>query len=171
MAPAPETRGRGRYVVSAARTQAHLEPPVALLLDDGRDVRLPGGADQVDQVIGVAWFQVGLVQVGPREVGPHEVGARFDPHPFEHDADDLIDLVRTAREADVAAVVKQQRDGRFKVSLRSRGGHDVAAAAARFGGGGHRLASGYTSSQGLVDTVESLKDALGAETRPGPSAA
>ena len=87
------------------------------------------------------------------------------------DADDLIDLVRTAREADVAAVVKQQRDGRFKVSLRSRGGHDVAAAAARFGGGGYRLASGYTSSQGLVATVESLKDALGAEPRPGPSAA
>jgi bifunctional oligoribonuclease and PAP phosphatase NrnA len=49
------------------------------------------------------------------------------------------------------------------VSLRSRGGHDVAAAAARFGGGGHRLASGYTSSQGLVATVESLKEAIGAE--------
>ena len=71
-------------------------------------------------------------------------GADLDPG----EADDLIDVVRTAREADVAAVVKQQRDGRFKVSLRSRGGHDVAAAAASFGGGGHRLASGYTSSQG-----------------------
>ena len=82
------------------------------------------------------------------------------------ETDDLIDVVRTAREADVAAVIKQQRDGRFKVSLRSRGGHDVAAAASRFGGGGHRLASGYTSSQGLVATVESLKGALGA----GPSA-
>jgi phosphoesterase RecJ-like protein len=87
-----------------------------------------------------------------------------DVHPGE--TDDLIDVVRTAREADVAAVIKQQRDGRFKVSLRSRGGHDVAAAASRFGGGGHRLASGYTSSQGLVATVESLKGALGA----GPSA-
>jgi phosphoesterase RecJ-like protein len=87
-----------------------------------------------------------------------------DVHPGE--SDDLIDVVRTAREADVAAVIKQQRDGRFKVSLRSRGGHDVAAAASRFGGGGHRLASGYTSSQGLVATVESLKGALGA----GPSA-
>ena len=79
------------------------------------------------------------------------------------DADDLIDLVRTAREADVAAILKQQRDGRFKVSLRSRGGHDVAAAAARFGGGGHRLAAGFTSSKGLVGTIESLKEALGAE--------
>jgi bifunctional oligoribonuclease and PAP phosphatase NrnA len=79
------------------------------------------------------------------------------------DADDLIDLVRTAREADVAAILKQQRDGRFKVSLRSRGGHDVAAAAALFGGGGHRLASGFTSNQGLVATVESLKEALDVE--------
>lgn len=76
------------------------------------------------------------------------------------EADDLIDLVRTAREADVAAVVKQQRDGRFKVSLRSRGGHDVAAVASVFGGGGHRLAAGYTSASGLARTVESLTSAL-----------
>jgi nanoRNase/pAp phosphatase (c-di-AMP/oligoRNAs hydrolase) len=39
----------------------------------------------------------------------------------------------------------------------------VAAASTRFGGGGHRLASGYTSSQGLVATVESLKEVIGAE--------
>jgi bifunctional oligoribonuclease and PAP phosphatase NrnA len=90
-------------------------------------------------------------------------GADLEPG----DADDLIDLIRTAREADVATIIRQQRDGRFKVSLRSRGGHDVAAAAARFGGGGHRLAAGFTSSKGLVATVESLKEALGAEP-PAP---
>lgn len=76
------------------------------------------------------------------------------------ETDDLIDVVRTAREADVAAVIKQQRDGRFKVSLRSKGGHDVAAVAAAFGGGGHRLAAGYTSDHGLAETVERLKAAL-----------
>lgn len=76
------------------------------------------------------------------------------------EADDLIDVVRTAREADVAAVVKQQRDGRFKVSMRSRGAHDVSAVAQRFGGGGHRLAAGYTSNHGLAGTVERLKAAL-----------
>jgi phosphoesterase RecJ-like protein len=80
-------------------------------------------------------------------------------HPSE--TDDLIDVVRTAREADVAAVLKQQRDGRFKVSMRSKGGHDVAAVAAAFGGGGHRLAAGYTSPHGLTETVERL----GAELR------
>ena len=61
------------------------------------------------------------------------------------DTDDLIDIIRTAREADVAAVIKQQADGRFKVSARSRGSHDLAKLAATFGGGGHRLAAGYTS--------------------------
>jgi phosphoesterase RecJ-like protein len=76
------------------------------------------------------------------------------------EADDLIDVVRRTREADVAAVIKQQRDGRFKVSLRSRGGHDVSAVAQAFGGGGHRLAAGYTSDDGLPDAVEDLTAAL-----------
>jgi phosphoesterase RecJ-like protein len=78
------------------------------------------------------------------------------------ETDDLIDIVRTAREADVAVVVKQQRDGRFKVSMRSRGRHDVASVAAAFGGGGHRLAAGYTSRFGLAETIERLRDALDA---------
>jgi nanoRNase/pAp phosphatase (c-di-AMP/oligoRNAs hydrolase) len=58
------------------------------------------------------------------------------------DTDDLIDVIRTAREADVAAVFKQQMDGRFKVSTRSRGSTDLSAIAQTFGGGGHRLAAG-----------------------------
>jgi phosphoesterase RecJ-like protein len=76
------------------------------------------------------------------------------------DVDDLIDVVRTAREADVAALVKQQRDGHFKVSVRSRGGHDLSAVASAFGGGGHRLAAGYTSATGPAETVAALRDAL-----------
>jgi bifunctional oligoribonuclease and PAP phosphatase NrnA len=76
------------------------------------------------------------------------------------DTDDLIDLVRTAREADVSCVIKQQRDGRFKVSLRSRGSTDVGAICQAFGGGGHRLAAGYTSQSGLEETVKPLVQAL-----------
>jgi bifunctional oligoribonuclease and PAP phosphatase NrnA len=86
------------------------------------------------------------------------------------ETDDLIDVVRTAREADVAAVVKEQVDGGFKVSMRSRGGTDVSAVAGRFGGGGHRLASGYTSKAGLEETarllVEALLEARAPATRP-----
>jgi bifunctional oligoribonuclease and PAP phosphatase NrnA len=76
------------------------------------------------------------------------------------DSDDLIDLVRTAREADVTCLIKQQRDGRFKVSLRSKGDTDVGAVAQMFGGGGHRLAAGYTSSTGVAETVTAVEEAL-----------
>jgi phosphoesterase RecJ-like protein len=76
------------------------------------------------------------------------------------DTDDLIDVVRTARDVDVAAIVKQQKDGRFKVSMRSRGRHDLSAIAAAFGGGGHRLAAGYTSVHGPAETIAELTSAL-----------
>jgi phosphoesterase RecJ-like protein len=76
------------------------------------------------------------------------------------ETDDLIDVVRMAREADVACVARQQRDGRFKISLRSRGATDVGAICLAFGGGGHRLAAGYTSQSGLEEAVKSLVDAL-----------
>jgi phosphoesterase RecJ-like protein len=83
------------------------------------------------------------------------------------DTDDLIDVVRTAREADVACVIKQQRDGRFKVSLRSREGTDVGRIAQRFGGGGHRLAAGYTTRTGVEETVRALVEAI-RNQRAGP---
>jgi phosphoesterase RecJ-like protein len=76
------------------------------------------------------------------------------------DTDDMIDVLRTARDVDVAAVLKQQRDGRFKVSVRSRGAHDLSAVASSFGGGGHRLAAGYTSEHGPEGTIERLVEAL-----------
>jgi bifunctional oligoribonuclease and PAP phosphatase NrnA len=80
------------------------------------------------------------------------------------ETDDLIDVIRTAAEADVACVVKQQEDGLFKVSLRSRGGTDVGAIAAAHGGGGHRLAAGYTSDRDVAGTIEAIVAAL----RAGP---
>jgi phosphoesterase RecJ-like protein len=82
------------------------------------------------------------------------------------DADELIDVLRTARGSDVAVVLKQQGDGRFKVSMRSRGAHDLAAVAAAFGGGGHRLAAGYTSERGPQDTIDELVAALGRAPAP-----
>ncbi len=82
------------------------------------------------------------------------------------ETDDLIDVIRTARDVDVAAVMKQMKDGRFKVSARSRGGHDLAAVAAEFGGGGHRLAAGYTSDHGPAETIELLVAALRGDLVP-----
>lgn len=63
------------------------------------------------------------------------------------DIDNLIDIIRLAVEADVAALAKVHADGTVKVSLRSRGETDVGSLAADLGGGGHRLAAGFTAEE------------------------
>jgi len=59
------------------------------------------------------------------------------------DIDGLIDSVRVAREADVAALAKELPEGGTKVSMRSRGRVDVGAIAVALGGGGHHNAAGF----------------------------
>jgi phosphoesterase RecJ-like protein len=85
----------------------------------------------------------------------------------------LIDLVRTDGASDVAAVLKEQQEGGFKVSLRSKGATNVGEVAARFGGGGHALAAGFTSARDQrADTVvETIVEALAAQrAAPGNGA-
>ncbi|MFP5370223.1 MAG: DHH family phosphoesterase [Actinomycetes bacterium] len=72
----------------------------------------------------------------------------------------LVDVVRSAEEADVACVLKGQDDGTWSVSLRSRGATDVARVAVALGGGGHRLAAGYSSHLDREKTVEALRREL-----------
>jgi phosphoesterase RecJ-like protein len=75
----------------------------------------------------------------------------------------LIDVVRTDGASDVAAVLKEQPEGGFKVSLRSKGATNVGEIAGRFGGGGHALAAGFTSTRGMEETVEAIVEALAAQ--------
>lgn len=72
------------------------------------------------------------------------------------EVDSVVDVVRTVAEAEVAAVFKQVAGDRWITSLRSDGGIDVAAVAARLGGGGHPGAAGFT----WVGTAEELLAAL-----------
>ena len=78
----------------------------------------------------------------------------------------VIDIVRAAREADVAVVLKQDTDGSYRVSTRSRGGTDVGAACAALGGGGHRLAAGFTSHDDVDGTIAAIRTALDAAPAP-----
>jgi phosphoesterase RecJ-like protein len=80
----------------------------------------------------------------------------------------VIDVIRAAREADVAVVLKQDVDGSFKVSTRSRGGTDVGAACSALGGGGHRLAAGFTSYDGVESTMQALRATLAQAPAPVP---
>lgn len=67
--------------------------------------------------------------------------------------DNLIDTLRLAQEADVAVLAKVHSDGKVKMSMRSRGATDVGSLAAAMGGGGHRLAAGFTSDKPAKDLI------------------
>ncbi len=79
------------------------------------------------------------------------------------DVEGVIDVIRTAREAEVAVVLKTDpEDGLLKVSTRSKGQVDVGAVCVGLGGGGHRFAAGFTSQVSLADTMAMLREALSA---------
>jgi phosphoesterase RecJ-like protein len=73
-----------------------------------------------------------------------------------HETDGLIDLVRMARDTEVACLLKRKGNGVVKGSLRSRGAVDVAAIAGSFDGGGHHNAAGFTSTAQPADIIEQI---------------
>ena len=74
--------------------------------------------------------------------------------------DGLIDPVRTVAEADVSVVVKQVGEREWAVSLRSKGAVDVGKVAIALGGGGHRLAAGFTGYGTPGDVVVAVREQL-----------
>ena len=72
----------------------------------------------------------------------------------------LIDIVRRAREAEVACVLKEAPDGTLRVSLRSLGDVDVQEIATANGGGGHRFAAGFTSDYSVTETIAAILEAV-----------
>jgi phosphoesterase RecJ-like protein len=83
---------------------------------------------------------------------------RHGQRPYVMDA--LIDPVRTVAEADVAVLVKQLGEAEWAVSLRSKGAVDVSAVAVAMGGGGHRLAAGFTGYGRPGDVVVAVREKL-----------
>ncbi len=76
------------------------------------------------------------------------------------DADGLIDLVRIADESDVACLLREIGDKKFKGSLRSRGRVDVSVVAAGFGGGGHHNAAGFVADGTPESIIDAIADSL-----------
>ena len=72
----------------------------------------------------------------------------------------LIDILRRTSEAEVTCVLKEEVDGRIRVSLRSLGAVDVRRVAEAHGGGGHRYAAGFTSDLDLETCVARIRAAL-----------
>ncbi|GAA0550636.1 bifunctional oligoribonuclease/PAP phosphatase NrnA [Paractinoplanes ferrugineus] len=84
--------------------------------------------------------------------------ARHDQRPYVLDT--LIDPVRSVAEADVAVVIKESPGGDWAVSLRSKGAVDVSRLAVSLGGGGHRLAAGFTGRGSPAEVAATVRSRL-----------
>jgi phosphoesterase RecJ-like protein len=73
-----------------------------------------------------------------------------------HVLESFIDVLRSTEEADVACLVKPVAEDRWAVSLRSRGATDVSQVAIALGGGGHRLAAGFTGHGSVTDVIAAV---------------
>ena len=77
------------------------------------------------------------------------------------EVESVVDIVRTAREAEVCAVLKELQPGRWAVSLRAVSAVDVRAIAVSRDGGGHRLAAGFSVVGTEEEAVAEVLAAIG----------
>lgn len=68
------------------------------------------------------------------------------------DTESVVSEIRTTEGVEVAVFIREDEPGFYKFSLRSNGKVDVAAIAASFGGGGHKLAAGFSIQADLEET-------------------
>lgn len=64
---------------------------------------------------------------------------------------DLINVLTSVREADIAVIFVERNDGKVKISWRAVPGLNVAGLAAAFGGGGHAPAAGAEVAGSLAE--------------------
>ena len=92
-------------------------------------------------------------RVAVMEVTPEDIEATGASMP---DMDGIVDYGKSLATVKVAVLLIGLKDGTVRVSLRSKGA-DVSKVAAHFGGGGHKVASGFTlggrQMQEIVDTI------------------
>ena len=74
----------------------------------------------------------------------------------EEDCEGLVNYALSIHDVQVAAFFRELPDGRYRVSLRSKGDINVATVAESFGGGGHKSASGCSLPGPLSSAVEQV---------------
>jgi phosphoesterase RecJ-like protein len=76
------------------------------------------------------------------------------------DTENLIDECQRISSVEVAALFVEQKDNKFRCSLRSKDEVDVAKIASTFGGGGHKNAAGVTLPGTLDQAKKLISDAV-----------
>jgi phosphoesterase RecJ-like protein len=87
--------------------------------------------------------------------------ARFGAR--DEDCEGLVNYALSIGDVQVAVFFREMPDGRFRVSLRSKGAINVSCIAEQFGGGGHRCASGCSVDGPLAMAVPRIIDRLRGE--------
>lgn len=82
------------------------------------------------------------------------------------DLDGVVEFARSIRGVRLALLFRHLANGRIKVSFRSVGPVDVARLAHRFGGGGHKKASGASLEGSLEDVQARVLEAARAHLGP-----
>ncbi|MGB3439426.1 MAG: DHH family phosphoesterase [Actinophytocola sp.] len=76
------------------------------------------------------------------------------------EVESVVGLLQATGEAEVALVIKEMAPGEWSGSLRAKSAVDVRATAAGLGGGGHRLAAGFTTTGTAADVVARVREML-----------
>jgi phosphoesterase RecJ-like protein len=82
----------------------------------------------------------------------------------EEDCEGLVNYALSIEEVQVAIFFRELPDGRYRISLRSKGQVNVSTVAEHFGGGGHKCASGCSVDGPLAMAVAQIVEHLRAET-------
>lgn len=139
------------FRIAAALTRAGADP--ALVSDRLYQRRAPGSLNELGEVLRrvavsddgqIAWLTV------PRDL----VSDSFVS------SEDLVSYPRSLDGVRVAMLLREDRPGTVKVSLRAKGDVPVNRIAGRFGGGGHENAAGCTVPGGLDDVARTMLSAV-----------
>ena len=78
----------------------------------------------------------------------------------EDDMENISGFPRTIEGVKIAATLRQEADGRIKISMRAVLEYDASVICAKFGGGGHRGAAGASMNCSMEEAVEAVKNAI-----------
>jgi bifunctional oligoribonuclease and PAP phosphatase NrnA len=81
----------------------------------------------------------------------------------EEDCEGLVNYALSMADVQVAIFFRELPEGRYRVSLRSKGSVNVSTVAEHFGGGGHKCASGCSLDGPLAIAVSRVVERLHAE--------
>ncbi len=76
-------------------------------------------------------------------------------HTSAEHSEGFVEYLKEIDSVEVACLLRETAHGKYKVSMRSKNGVDVASVARSLGGGGHRKAAGCTM-EGDLDTIKNI---------------